>query len=318
MSRPRIVLAASLAAAMAFAPGLAFARAGGGASMGSRGGFTYSAPPSTSTSPFAASPMQRSMTARPEPASPSPGYAAPGYGAPALGGRSAFSSGLMGGLLGAGIGGMLFGHGMFGGLGGGMSFIGLLIQFALLFFVGRWLFRAFTRGSFARGQPMFAGLGGAMRQAPPAGGSGMPVGGGSRGAPPPLALSPGDYTAFEQLLGAVQAAWSAQDLAGLRTVATPEMVSYFNEQLSELASRGVRNTVTDVRLDKGDLSQAWSEGSREYATVAMRFSMIDATRDAQGRVVDGSPTERQVATEMWTFLRNPGGRWILSAIQQTR
>ena len=167
---------------------------------------------------------------------------------------------------------------------------------------------------------MFAGFG-AVPQAgngrAPGGGSGMPAGA-ARGAPPPLAIAPADYAAFEQLLGAIQAAWSAQDLSGLRQLTTPEMLSYFNEQLSELASRGVRNTVTDVRLQKGDLAQAWSEGSREYATVAMRFSMIDVTQDGQGRVVDGSPTERQLVTELWTFLRNRGGHWILSAIQQTR
>ena len=310
MGRSRVLIAASLAVAVALAPGLAFARAGGGSSMGSRGGFTYSAPPSTSTAPMGGMAMQRSMTAPSSPAQGMQGYGAPAYGG-GYGGRSAFSSGLMGGLLGAGIGGMLIGHGMFGGLGGGMSFIGLLIQLALLFFVGRWLYR-----TFARGQPMFAGLAGGLRGAVPGGGSGMPRTNGNRAAP--LTLSNADYTAFEALLGAVQAAWSAQDLAGLRRVTSPEMLSYFNEQLSELASRGVRNTVTDVRLEKGDLSQAWAEGSREYATVAMQFSMIDATRDAQGRVVDGSPTERQVVTELWTFLRNRGGQWILSAIQQAR
>jgi predicted lipid-binding transport protein (Tim44 family) len=96
------------------------------------------------------------------------------------------------------------------------------------------------------------------------------------------------------------------------------MLSYFAEQLAEQTSQGVRNEVTDVRLLQGDLSQAWSEGSREYATVAMRFSMIDVTRDASGRIVDGSPTEHVTATELWTFVRSPGGRWILSAIQQAR
>ena len=96
------------------------------------------------------------------------------------------------------------------------------------------------------------------------------------------------------------------------------MVSYFAEQLAEQASRGVRNTVTDVRLQQGDLAEAWSENGREYATVAMRFSMIDVTRDASGRIVDGSPQEHVTATELWTFLRSPGGRWVLSAIQQTR
>ena len=73
-----------------------------------------------------------------------------------------------------------------------------------------------------------------------------------------------------------------------------------------------------MRLDKGDLAQAWSEGSREYATVAMRFSMLDVTYDANERVVDGSRTERQQVTEVWTFVRSQGGRWILSAIQQAR
>ncbi len=307
MTRLRLPFAAVLAVAIALAPGLAVARVGGGASMGSRGGMTYSAPPSTSTSPFAAAPMQRSFTPRPEPSlgSPNPSYN-PGYMG---GGRGAFTSGLMGGLLGAGIGGMLFGHGMFGGIDGGGSIIGLLIQLALIFFIGRWLLRTF----FAR-MPLLAGAGGAG----PMPGARPVMFGGGRAAPPPLAISPGDYQAFEQLLKAMQAAWSAQDMNALSTVATPEMTSYFGEQLAELRSRGLRNSVSAVQLEKGDLSQAWSEGSREYATVAMRFSMLDVTTDGQGRVVDGSPTERQLVTEIWTFVRSPGGRWILSAIQQTR
>ena len=116
----------------------------------------------------------------------------------------------------------------------------------------------------------------------------------------------------------MQAAWSGGDIAGLQRLATPEMVSYFGEQLAEQSSRGVRNSVTAVNLDRGDLSEAWSEGSREYATVAMRFSMLDVTMDGSGRVVDGSATERVTVTELWTFLRSRGGKWLLSAIQQTR
>ncbi len=305
MPRLRLPVAAALALALALAPGLALARVGGGASMGSRGGFTFSTPPSTGTANSIA-PMQRSYTPRMEPSigSPSPGYT------PGFGGRSAFTSGLLGGLVGAGIGGMLFGHGMFGGIDGGGSIIGLLIQLALIFFIGRWLLRMV----FAR-QPLFAGFGGSGAGVGPRFGMG-----GSRGraTPPHITIAPADYQAFEQLLKGMQAAWSAEDLNALRSVATPEMTSYFGEQLAELRSRGLRNTVTDVRLEKGDLAQAWSEGSREYATVAMRFSMLDVTRDGQGHVVDGSPTERQVVTEVWTFVRSPGGRWILSAIQQAR
>jgi predicted lipid-binding transport protein (Tim44 family) len=142
--------------------------------------------------------------------------------------------------------------------------------------------------------------------------------GGSAGGPSPVSVNPADYQQFEQLLQGIQAAWSAKDLNGLRAMATPEMLSYFNEQLGEQASRGLRNEVTDVHLESGDLSQAWAEGNREYATVAMRFSMIDVTRDAAGRVVEGDPNRRATATELWTFVRARGGQWILSAIQQTR
>jgi predicted lipid-binding transport protein (Tim44 family) len=46
--------------------------------------------------------------------------------------------------------------------------------------------------------------------------------------------------------------------------------------------------------------------------------MIDVTTDHAGRVVDGSPTERQTVTEFWTFVRSQGGHWVLSAIQQAK
>jgi predicted lipid-binding transport protein (Tim44 family) len=133
---------------------------------------------------------------------------------------------------------------------------------------------------------------------------------------PPVAITQADFQEFEQLLQASQAAWSARDLNALRGMATPEMVGYFSEQLSDFASRGVTNTVTDVRLESGDLAQAWAEAGREFATVAMRFSMIDVTRDSGGHVVDGSLAERVLVTEVWTFVRARGGHWILSAIQQ--
>jgi predicted lipid-binding transport protein (Tim44 family) len=311
MRRSSLLLNGFAALSLVLLPAVAEARAGGGSSFGSRGSMTFSAPPSTRTSP-SAEPMQRSMTPnQPSPgyASPSPGFGSPAYGAP----RSGFMSGLMGGLIGAGIGGMLFGHGFMGGGMGGFGFLGLLLQILLIVIVVRFLYRMFAarRSPATAGGPnIFARVG--------MPGAGSMSGGGAPSGPPQIDIGPADYQQFEQLLTGVQAAWSAHDLNGLQAMATPEMVSYFAEQLSEQVSRGVRNTVTDVRLVSGDLSQAWSEQGRDYATVAMRFSMIDATRDASGRVVDGSATEHVTATEIWTFVRSRGGHWILSAIQQAR
>ncbi len=249
-----------------------------------------------------------------------PSYGAPGYGSPAYGyqGRSSgFMSGLMGGLIGAGIGGLLFGHGFMGGGLGMFGFLGLLLQIFLLVWVVRFVYRLIMGGRspmMAGGPNIFARVG--MPGPGPMGGA--TPGGPRPGGPPPIAIGPEDYQQFEQLLKGVQAAWSAHDLNGLQAMATPEMVSYFADQLSEQVSRGVRNSVTDVNLVSGDLAQAWTEQGRDYATVAMRFSMIDVTRDGSGRVVDGSPTEHITATEIWTFVRSRGGHWILSAIQQAR
>ena len=308
MRRSSAMLAAIAVAALAFAPTFADARAGSGSSAGSRGSRTYSAPPATNTAPQMAAPMERSITPRPTPSAPGAPLGAP---APA---RSGFGSGLMGGLagglLGVGLGGLLLGHGFMGG-GGGFGFIGIILQMLLLFFVGRWLFRMFMGSR----QPALAGM---PRMGQPAQmGQGAPMGNGGP-ATPAINIGPGDYQAFEQVLQNVQAAWSAQDLRALGQIATPEMVSYFADQLGGQTSRGVRNTVTDVKLEQGDLSEAWSEGAREYASVAMRFSMLDITRDQTGHVVEGDAAIRSMATEVWTFVRAPGARWLLSAIQQAR
>jgi predicted lipid-binding transport protein (Tim44 family) len=307
MRRSHLFVAAVTAAGLALAPSVADARAGSGSSFGSRGMRSYSAPPSTNTAPMGAQPFDRSMAPR---AAPSPGY---GMGQqPVQAGRSGFGSGLMGGLagglLGVGLGSLLMGN----GFGGGGGFLGLLIQLALLFFVGRWLFRMFARRQ--AGQPAMAGM---PRMAQPSPMQANMAGGGM-GAPASVPVTKADYEAFDRNLHAVQAAWTAQDLNAMRELATPEMVGYFSEQLAEQSSRGLRNSVTHVKLEQGDLSEAWSEGGREYATVAMRFSMLDVTRDSAGRIVDGDVATRSMATELWTFMRVRGGRWVLSGIQQTR
>ena len=94
------------------------------------------------------------------------------------------------------------------------------------------------------------------------------------------------------------------------------MLSYLSEELAQNASRGVVNQVSNVKLEQGDLAEAWREGDTEYATVAMRFSLVDRMLDrASGRLVEGSDTP-DVATEVWTFRRARNGAWMLSAIQQ--
>jgi predicted lipid-binding transport protein (Tim44 family) len=289
---------------LALVPGLAAARPGLGGSFGSRGSATWSSPPGTASAPGGASAFQRSAT-------PNYGSSYGSYGGGNYG-RGSFGRGMLGGFLGAGLLGMLLGGGFFG-FRGGMGFLGLLLQLAVLFFVGRWLLtRMFGVPAVAGGGPSAFARG----LTPGAGGfTGFARGGAAR---QPLSVTQADYQQFTQLLLGIQTAWSRQDVAGLQAMTTPEMLGYFNEQLTDQASRGVRNEVRDVRLLQGDLSEAWSEAGRDYATVSMKFSIVDVTFDRAGHVVDGSPTERVTVTEFWTFVRRLPGHWILSAIQQAR
>ena len=301
-----ITLAAIATAFVLVAGDAAHARAGGGFSGGSRGMRTFSAPPATRTAPSTASPIQRSIT--------QPGVASPTAARPGLLGGGLFGGGLLGGLaagfIGAGLFGLLFGHGLFGGMAGFASILGLILQIVVIVFIARLLFAWFARRNepataYAAAHPAtghaFGGLGGIL--------------GGNAPAGEPLTIDKTDYDEFEQLLGDIQAAYSAEDLAALRSKVTPEMLSYFSEQLSENASRGLINRVSGVKLLQGDLSEAWREGNTEYATVAMHFALTDSMVErGSGRTVEGgTPSE---VTEVWTFMRVRGGRWLLSAIQQ--
>ena len=332
MRRTARLLTALAVAGFVLGPAFAEARPGGRSSSGSRGSQTYSAPPSTQTAPGGAQQFQRTQTAPSQPATAATGAAAARPAAAAQGGffsRNPLMAGLMGGLLGAGLFGLLSGSGLFGGMAGFAGFLGLLLQVALIggviFLVMR-LIRGARRPAVAaagpapdayaremhnaggRAQPGAMGAMGAM-------GAGM--GAAAAVATRPIQIAEGDYQEFERLLVGVNAAWSRQDLEALRRISTSEMTNYFADDLAALRARGWTNTTADVRLEGGDLAEAWAENGQEYATVAMRFTLVDVTRAQDGTVTEGHPSERQTATEIWTFVRYPGEAWRLSAIQQT-
>jgi predicted lipid-binding transport protein (Tim44 family) len=305
MFRNRWLIAlGAIATAFVLVSADAHARVGGGFSGGSRGMRTFSAPPATPTAPTAA-PIQRSIT--------QPGNVPPNGQTgirPGLFGGGLFG-GLAAGFLGAGLFGLLFGHGLFGGMAGFASMIGLLLQVVLVVIVARLIFAWWQRRNM---QPAYAA-------AHPVtghnfGGVSEMLGANLSPAGEHLAIAKSDYDAFERLLRDIQAGYSTEDLSTLRAKVTPEMLSYFSEQLAANASRGLINRVTDVKLLRGDLAEAWREGNTDYATVAMNFALKDSMVErASGQTVEGG--EPSEVTELWTFMRARGGNWLLSAIQQT-
>jgi predicted lipid-binding transport protein (Tim44 family) len=292
-------LALALLGALSFVVTSADARVGSGSSSGSRGSRTFSDPPATNTAPRVA-PIEKSVT--------QPGKA-PATAQSPVGGQSWFGGWrgiLLGGLF-AGVLASVFG---FGALA---SVLGFLLQVALVVGIV-WL----VMNYFRKRQMQTAAAGASTAPRRPASDASYRMGMGG-GGNSPLEIGKEDYDAFERLLGEIQLAYGERDERALGDRVTPEMLSYFTQQLEADRRQGLRNEVSSPKLLQGDLAEAWREGTEEYATVAMRFSLLDATVDASGRVVSGSRTTPQEVTEIWTFRRPRGGtsdQWELSAIQQ--
>jgi predicted lipid-binding transport protein (Tim44 family) len=319
MSNSRTIKIASILMIVLMALGtvsIAPAEARMGGSFGSRGSRTYQAPAPTRTAPYTA-PVTRSMTPQTTQSIPStqafPGASRPGFWSGFGGG---FVGGLVGGLFFQGLFGMMLGHG-FGGIGGGLSFVlQLLLIGGLVMLAMRFLNRGsaapanmrsgaipFGRQDWGRAPSSFA---------TPTAGFGSAGGSGAD----EIGITDADRDAFERILGEVQSAFTREDHQGLRRLTTPEMVSYLSEELADNATHGLKNEVTNLQLLNGEVAEAWREGPRDYATVAMRWSAVDIMRNRQtGAVEKGDPNNPVEATELWTFTRQAGQPWLLSAIQ---
>ena len=292
--------------------GAADARRGG--SFGSRGGRTYSAPSPSYTSPGYTPPVQRSMTPRPANA-PVPTSGQNLAPPPRSGFMGGFGGGLMGGLLAGGLIGGLMGHGYGGGWGGGGMGGGLLtilIQFAViggLIWLGMRLFRR----NVSAPEEVVAGPWGT----PTSGFGGIQTSPGATPGPAlQISINQQDRDAFTLLLIEAQDAFGHEAYGRLRTVTTPEVMGFLAEELSENATHGRRNEVTGTRLITSELTEAWREGDADYATVALRYESIDVMRDrTTNAVVNGDPDMPTTTTEFWTYVRQTGEPWKLSAIQ---
>ena len=291
----------ALAAATALLASVADARPGGGSSIGSRGTRTFSAPPSTNTAPKPAAPIEKSMTQ-------------PGKATPAAAPASRFGgwrSLVMGGLIGAALASIF-------GVGALASVLGFLLQFALIAAVVYLVVSFFRSRNAPQPATARAGMAGGRPQYDRLSSQAAGSAGGVNGTS--VAIGPDDFDAFERLLGEIQLAYGRNDVTALGQRVTPEMLSYFAGELDANTRKGVRNEIAEPKLLQGDLAEAWREADGEYATVAMRYSVIDTTVDGtSGRAIGGSAEAPQEVTEVWTFRRPPSGtarEWELSAIQQ--
>lgn len=287
---------------------LAWARAGGGRSSGSRGSRTSSAPRSPSVAPTA-------------PTAPPATQPAP-LPQPAGGG---FWRGIGGGLLGGLLGGFLLG-GLFGmpraGLGG-FGLLELVMVAAVGYLIYR-LVRARTPREEERGLTSVRDLGlEEPRPYAPAQGEIFRGLDAERGLQYIRQMDPGfeEGKFRDQVTDAffrIQAAWMNRDLSPVRSLLTPEMQEICGKDLDQLKAQGRVNRLENIAVRAVEITEGWQEEGQDYIAVRFYANLLDYTVDERtGQVLEGSRTEPTKFEEFWTFTRRVGPNpWQLSAIQQ--
>ncbi len=303
---------------VAFLESQAYARAGGGRSMGSRGSRSYSQP--ASPSPY--------RQATPAPARPTP-FQQP---APAGGMFRNMAGGMLGGIAGGMLGGMLFRSMGFGGggMGGGYGGPGLF-DILLLAGIGYLIYRFIKK---RREQTAYQGNGAAYGQQdyqPPQ----QSYSYGSYA--PAIESQPGDVAGglahirqmdygFDEnrfkdtvmdLFFKVQGAWMNRDLSPVTGILTDEMRGILQEDVQRLLREKRINRLENIAVRSVEINEAWQESGQDFITAQIYANLLDYTTDEAGAVVEGSKTDPVKFEEYWTFSRPVGNYpWRLSAIQQ--
>jgi predicted lipid-binding transport protein (Tim44 family) len=324
-----------IVAALIGMPTLSFAKArggsGGGFSSGSRGGNSSMGMGSRGSRTYqdnGAKPIEQSTTAKPSTTPPPttasnpPAQSVPSS-QPSFLQRNPLLTGIAAGLAGSWIGHMLFGatessaQTLDGEPASGSNSIGLMLLLMILGAGALYYFKKVRRTP----APVLSGI----TRSTAVRGSLLDTSYDDSTFSPAtdaFTVTTADKAAFQQLLTDIQSAWSAQDVAALRRVLTPEMLSYFSTALAEDSSRGIQNHVEAVDLLQAEVREAWTEGATDYATVALRWSARDYTvsttipRGEPGYLIEGSEETSSESREVWTFMRVRDGRWLLSAVQQ--
>lgn len=286
------------------------ARAGrSGGSFGYRGSRTYSAP-------VQQAPTRQTQTTQARPAQPQPQPAMAPRGGGLLGG-------LAGGLAGGILGGLLFsslGHAAVGpGMGGGIGILDILLIGVGIFLIVKIFRRKKAADEF---------IGGRQRSTDEFLG-GRQVRSAASNAPDDMETGLGDIRRMDSYFDEehfmteavdiffnVQAAWVRGEADRLGSIVAPKALETLRNELASLKTRGLVNRVEGISIKDAAITEAWQEKGTDYITLKLKASAIDYLVDGSGNVIEGSNKEAVEFTEYWTFAREIGKDWKLSAIQQ--
>jgi predicted lipid-binding transport protein (Tim44 family) len=309
------ILSAALMVSMTVLESDAWARAGGGRSMGSRGSRSYSRPASPS-------PYQQAAPA-PRPASPMP------FSQPAPAGGGFFRS-MMGGIAGGLLGGMLFRGLGFGGMGGGgyggPGLFDILLIGGICYLIYRMVKKRRQESTLPQAfdtsyrqadyqQPQASYQFGTQPESPPTDDL-------ATGLSHIRQLDPGfDEGRFKDsamdIFFRVQGAWMNRDLAPVVPILAADIRRTLQEDVDRLRREQRVNRLENIAMRNVELVEAWQESGQDFITARIYANLLDYTTDEAGNVLEGSKSDPVKFEEFWTYTRPVGNNpWQLAGIQQ--
>lgn len=130
----------------------------------------------------------------------------------------------------------------------------------------------------------------------------------------PSAFLAGARSAYEMIV----TAYAQGDRRTLKNLLSREVFDGFEAAISEREKRGETVENRFVSIDEAKITGAELRGKTAQITVRFVSQLVTATRDRQGKVVDGNPDKVADVTDVWTFARETTSRdpnWKLVATE---
>lgn len=106
--------------------------------------------------------------------------------------------------------------------------------------------------------------------------------------------------AFEMVFDA----FAKADRDTLRFLLAPNVFEEFSQALAERESQALKPETTLVSVTAKDIVGADITGSTVRLTVLFSSEQVSVTRDADGKIVEGDPSELNTVEDEWTFERD--------------
>jgi predicted lipid-binding transport protein (Tim44 family) len=127
----------------------------------------------------------------------------------------------------------------------------------------------------------------------------------------PVDFVAGARVAFDMIVGA----FAHGDTKALRPLLNEQVFGNFAGAIEERNRNRQKHETTLVGILSADIVAAALKGDEAQVTVKFVSQQINVTKDQEGRIIDGDPSEVANITDIWTFARPVKSRdpnWVLT------